>query len=155
MSTSTKGYRVIAPDRYLRVLDGEVSVTVYLGEERFASSDRAVRLVEGDRDEVLYLPLADVDASRLVPSGRRFRCRWKGDAAYYHVDLRDRTIENVAWSYPEAPDAIAALRDRVAFDLAAFDVRVDEPAPADGASRRPDEGRAALGRGDDAASASC
>ena len=150
MSTSTKSYRVVAPDRYLRLLEGEVSVTVYLGEERFARSDRAVRLAEGDREEVLYLPLADIDASRLVPSRRRFRCRWKGDATYYHVDLRDRTIEDVAWSYREAPDAIAALRDRVAFDPAAFDVRVEEPPVADGGAERADEARAAADRPDEA-----
>ena len=124
----SKGYRVVAPDRYLRVLDEPVSVVVSLDGERIARSTRARRLVEGDRPPVIYVPREDVDTARLVPSERTYRCRWKGDAAYFHVDVRDRTLENVVWSYPDAPDALAALRDLIAFDAAVFELAVDEPA---------------------------
>lgn len=123
----SKGYRVVAPDRYLRVLDEPVSVVVSRDGEVFARSGRAVRLLEGDRAAVLYVPREDVDLSRLVPSARVYACRWKGDAVHFHVDLRDRTLENVVWGYPDAPASVAALRERLAFDPAAFDIRVDMP----------------------------
>ena len=135
----SKGYRVVAPDRYLRVLDDPVSVVVSRDGEVFARSERAVRLLEGDRPAVPYVPREDVVASRLVPSDRVFTCRWKGGAVHFHVDLRDRTLENVVWGYPDAPASIAALRDRLAFDPAAFDIRVDVP---DGHERPTPEHRA-------------
>ena len=132
MVSDKKSYRVVVPDRYLSVSDEEGTVTVRHEGEVVARSDRAVRLAEGDRPEVLYLPREDIDASRLVSSATRYRCRWKGEAEYFHVDLRDRTLEDVVWSYPDAPESLAALRSRVAFDVEAFDVSVGMPADGQG-----------------------
>ena len=129
-----KGYRVVAPDRYLRVSDEPGTVTVRHGDALVARSARAVRLVEGERPDVHYLPLEDIgpDAS-LLPSSREFRCRWKGDATWYHVDLHGRILENAAWRYAQAPEALAALRERVAFDRERFRLEVGDedegPAP--------------------------
>ena len=118
------GYRVIAPDRYLEVREEPGPVTVRAGDDVVARSEGAVWLKEGDRPEVLYVPLDDVDRHRLVPSDTTFGCRWKGTASYFHVDLVDRTLKDVVWCYPDAPERIAALRDRVAFDRAAFAIDV-------------------------------
>lgn len=117
-------YRVIAPDRYLEVREEPSSVTVRAGDDVVARSEGAVWLKEGDRPEVLYVPLDDVDRHRLVPSDTTFGCRWKGAASYFHVDLVDRTLNDVVWCYPDAPERIAALRDRVAFDRSAFAIDV-------------------------------
>ena len=120
-----KSYRVITPDRYLRVREEPARVTVHAGEDVVARSARAVWLKEGERPEVLYLPREDVAPHRLVSSDKTFDCRWKGRARYFHVDLVDRTLEDVVWGYPDAPDGIAALRERVAFDTSAFAVDID------------------------------
>ena len=120
-----KSYRVIAPDRYLEVREEPAAVTVRAGDDVIARSERAVWLKEGERPEVLYVPRNDVDVHRLVPSDTTFGCRWKGAARYFHVDLLDRTLEDVVWGYPDAPERVAALRDRVSFDRAAFAVDVD------------------------------
>ena len=123
-----KSYRVIAPDRYLSVREEPARVTVRAGDEVLARSARAVWLKEGGRAEVLYLPREDVAPHRLVSSETAFDCRWKGRASYFHVDLVDRTLEDVVWGYPDAPDGIAALRERVAFDTSAFAMDVEAPA---------------------------
>lgn len=133
----TRGYSVIAADRYLTVDEAPVSVTVKRGDTLVARSDGAVRLSEGDRERVAYLPLGDVDivdghahpgaathessvggvsAARLLPSTLRYHCRWKGDATYYHVELNGERLENAAWGYPDAPESVSALRDKVAFN---------------------------------------
>ena len=117
----SKGYRVVAPDRYLTLRDEPAEVTVRVAGVVVARSARAARLAEGDRPEVLYLPREDVDGT-LVPSPRRFECRWKGPAQYFHLELADRAFEDAAWGYPSAPDDLAGLRERVAFDPAVFDV---------------------------------
>lgn len=121
---ANKGYRVVAPDRYLTVREEPAEVVVRLGGEVFARSAAAVRLAEGDRPEVIYVPRADIDTARLVPSDKRFDCRWKGEAVYFHIDLLDRTLENAVWAYPAAPENLAALRERVAFDPERFAIEV-------------------------------
>jgi uncharacterized protein (DUF427 family) len=67
-----------------------------------------------------YLPPQDVLA-RLVPSETRTTCAYKGEASYWSVDLRDRRVPDLVWSYGEPlPDA-GELRGYLAF----FDERVD------------------------------
>jgi len=126
--TENKRYRVVAPDRYLRVRDEPARVTVRYRGELVAESRGAVRLAEGDRADVLYLPREDIELGRLVVSSQRFRCRWKGEASYFHVDVRDRTLDNAVWAYAEAPEPLEALRDRVAFDPSVFDIGTDATA---------------------------
>jgi uncharacterized protein (DUF427 family) len=67
-----------------------------------------------------YLPREDVVA-RLVPSDRQTICAYKGVASYWSVDLGDRVVPDLVWSYPEPlPDAVE-LRGCLAF----FDERID------------------------------
>jgi uncharacterized protein (DUF427 family) len=54
-------------------------------------------------------------------SDRRSFCEWKGEAIYWHVDLGDTVLRDVAWSYPNPTPAFAALRDHLAFYAAPFD----------------------------------
>jgi uncharacterized protein (DUF427 family) len=67
-----------------------------------------------------YLPPADVRVP-LTPSPTRTRCAYKGEAAYWSVDVRGRTVADIAWSYETPRDEAAALAGLVAF----FDERVD------------------------------
>jgi uncharacterized protein (DUF427 family) len=55
---------------------------------------------------VPYVPLADVDASLLTPTGTSTHCPFKGDASYWTVTVGDRVIENALWGYEDpTPDA--------------------------------------------------
>ena len=104
------GYRVVAPDRYLRCLPADGTVTVALEE--------------------LDLPRADVLAA-LEDSGLAFACRWKGEAVHFHVRAGDRRVEDGAWSYAEPPADLAALAGLVAFDAEAFEIELRAgPGPA-------------------------
>ena len=119
-----KSYRVVAPDRYLRCLPADGTVTVALDGRAVARSDAAVELLEGDRPGVLYLPRADVVAA-LEDSELAFACRWKGEAVHFHVRAGDRRVEDGAWSYPEPPEDLAALAGLVAFDAEAFEIGLE------------------------------
>jgi uncharacterized protein (DUF427 family) len=80
-----------------------------------------------------YLPRDDVRMDLLRATDTRTRCAYKGQASYWSLDLPDRTLEDLVWTY-EAPLGDAAeVAGRVAF----FDERVD--VIVDGAGReRPD-----------------
>jgi uncharacterized protein (DUF427 family) len=99
------------PERLRVVVDG---LTV--------ATERGFRVLETAGAPVYYFPPEDVRLDLLRPSSHRTVCEWKGTARYHTLRLGERTIENVAWSYPEPLDAFAVIRDHVAF----YAGRVDE-----------------------------
>lgn len=77
----------------------------------------AIRFAEGGREPVFYVPKADALIDRYFqPTGHRTTCRWKGDASYFSVIIGGKTHENIVWSYPEAFEEVAPIRDHIAFD---------------------------------------
>ncbi|NND91596.1 MAG: DUF427 domain-containing protein [Granulosicoccus sp.] len=116
-----ESYRVVAPDRFLSTRFIDELVTITSSGTPVVKTGNALELVEGERAAVTYVPLNDVSGAILRESATRFQCRWKGEARYYDVNLPGgETILDGAWAYPSAPDELAAIRSRVAFDPAHF-----------------------------------
>lgn len=114
-------YRVVVPDRYLKIRFVDESVSIRHADHTLAITDLALQLLEGERPAVTYVPVEEIDSATLQPSDTRYHCRWKGEASYYHVLLPDGTlIRDGAWGYPAAPDELALLRTQVAFDPLSF-----------------------------------
>jgi uncharacterized protein (DUF427 family) len=68
-----------------------------------------------------YLPLADVAPGLLRPSPTRTTCPFKGEAAYWHLDVDGHRVQDVAWSYPEPLPGCPPLAGLVSFDLERLD----------------------------------
>ncbi len=100
------------PERLRVIVDGEV----------LADTTRGFRVLETAGAPVYYFPPADVRMDRLEASPHHSVCEWKGDASYYRYTRGDRTIENVAWFYPDPKPGFEASRDHLAF----YGGRVDE-----------------------------
>ena len=83
-----------------------------------AESHRTV-VVEGNH----YFPPEDVRKEYLEESSHTSTCPWKGQAAYYHVRVKDRVSENAAWYYPAPKEKARHITGYVAFWK---DVRVVE-----------------------------
>ena len=116
-----ESYRVVAPDRFLTTHFVDEIVTIRVGEQVVIETDHAVQLLEGDRPGVTYVPMDDIEGATLQASGTQFHCRWKGEATYYDVHLSSgHVVADGAWAYADAPDEIALLQTRVAFDRAQF-----------------------------------
>ena len=90
-------------------------VEVELGGSLLARTTAAHRVLETSHPPVYYLPRADVDASLLVPNGRRSFCEFKGWASYYSVQLGGRRVDDAAWSYEEPAPGFEAIRGAFAF----------------------------------------
>ncbi|MCA1682971.1 MAG: DUF427 domain-containing protein [Actinobacteria bacterium] len=86
------------------------------------ADSRSPRLVFETKLSVrYYLPREDVRMELLHPSPTRSICAYKGCASYFTLELGDRTVADVAWSYEQPlPDA-AELTGYLSF----FDERVD------------------------------
>jgi len=80
-----------------------------------ADTKSSVRVLETSHPPVYYLPPDDVRLDLLEQATTRTFCEFKGVAGYWSLVLGDRTITDLAWSYPEPSTGYEALRDRLAF----------------------------------------
>ncbi|WP_197376367.1 DUF427 domain-containing protein [Mycolicibacterium baixiangningiae] len=99
-------------------------VTVEVNGTVIAETDDALTLQEADYPAVQYIPMRDVAASALVCSDTTTYCPYKGDAAYYHVNAADQTVEDVIWTYGQPYPAVADIAGHVAFYPDKADVTV-------------------------------
>jgi uncharacterized protein (DUF427 family) len=74
---------------------------------------------------VYYVPRGDVKMDRLVRTGHRTYCPFKGDASYY--SLRNGP-ENAVWTYEEPYDEMLAIKGLLSF----YPDKVDSIAFLDG-----------------------
>ncbi len=95
---------------------------VMVDGEMLADTVRGLRVLETAGAPVYYVPRADVDLGRLVPSPRTSSCEWKGTATYLSYERSGRRIPDVAWSYETPNPGYEALAGYVAF----YAGRVDE-----------------------------
>ena len=80
-----------------------------------AESTRALVLHEGDRPPVFYLPRADAGIEFMERSATRTTCPWKGEAVHFTLITKSGQIADAAWSYENPKEAVAAIRDHLAF----------------------------------------
>jgi len=76
----------------------------------------------------LYVVRDHVRAGVLTPSATRYRCVYKGLATFWHAQVGDALVEDVAWSYDETTPECANIRGLLCFDTTRADVR-EELAP--------------------------
>ncbi|MFI8633740.1 DUF427 domain-containing protein [Microbacterium sp. NPDC077663] len=90
------------------------TVTITLGGERIATTDRALRVLETSHPPVYYLPVDDFAGGALTPGQRSSFCEFKGAARYLDVHGGGVTRPAAAWNYPDPSPGYEALADRVA-----------------------------------------
>jgi uncharacterized protein (DUF427 family) len=119
------------PDHPISVEPNPARVVVSVAGKVLADSEHALTLREADYPPVQYIPLDDVDRSLLLETDHASYCPFKGDASYYSVPLGGERSVNAVWVYHEPYDAVAAIKDHVAFYPDRIDSIVEqEPARA-------------------------
>ena len=80
-----------------------------------ADSRNALALHESDYPVVHYIPRSDVDMTLLTRTDNATYCPYKGDAGYYTIiSSGDRGI-NAVWTYEQPYEAVASIKDHLAF----------------------------------------
>ena len=106
---------VPGPDHPITVTPTGERVTVSVGGRIVADTKNALTLREAGYPAVHYVPLADVDPDVLRPSDHETYCPFKGDASYYSHAVDDAELTDVIWTYQQPFDAVAEIKDHVAF----------------------------------------
>ena len=103
------------PDHPITVEPTKARVVVKAGGRVVADSRNALTLQESTYPAVQYIPLADVDSAVLERTGHETYCPYKGEAGYYSLEAGDVKAENAVWTYEKPYDAVAPIKDHVAF----------------------------------------
>lgn len=82
---------------------------VRIGDTILAESTRAVRVIETDHVERLYLPEQDVSMGLLEANDHATICPFKGQASYWSFSKGEPPVEDVFWTYLEPFAEVAGL----------------------------------------------
>lgn len=103
-----------------------------------AESTRAVRLIETDHVERLYLPSDDVRADLIERSQRTSVCPFKGQASYWSLRAGPGgppPVEDLFWEYGDPFPEVAGIRGLVGVYHEKADVEVETTWPDGGQAR--------------------
>lgn len=90
-------------------------MVVKAGGRVVADSRNALTLQEASYPAVQYIPREDVDFGVLERTDHETYCPYKGESAYYSLNAGDVKGENAVWTYEKPYDAVAPIKDHVAF----------------------------------------
>ena len=97
-------------------------IRVVVGGEVIADSSKSQRVLETSHPPVYYLPPEDIRLEFLQPANGRSFCEWKGSATYFDLQIGDRLIKQVGWTYLSPTDRFKVVERHVAF----YASKVDE-----------------------------
>lgn len=103
------------PDHPIAIESAQERVVVSVAGRVIADTRDAVMLREADYPPVAYIPLADVDTSLLERTDHASYCPYKGECSYYSIPVGGERSINAVWEYRAPYDAVAQIRDMVAF----------------------------------------
>jgi uncharacterized protein (DUF427 family) len=115
------------PDHPITVAPNPNRVVVTRGGTVIADTRSALVLQEASYPAVQYIPRADADLGVLERTDHGTYCPYKGDAAYFTIQAGDGPAENAVWTYEAPYDAVAEIKDHLAFYPNQVEIR-EEPA---------------------------
>jgi len=117
-----KVVKIPGPDHPISIEANLSRVVVKVGGRIVADTRSALTLREASYPAVQYIPRRDVDMAALVRSEHTTYCPYKGDASYYSIPAGGDRSLNAVWTYETPFEAMAQIKDYVAF----YADRVDE-----------------------------
>ncbi len=112
---TTKTIKTPGPDHPITIERTSSRVVVTLAGKVIADTVDALTLREASYPPVHYIPRKDVDMAALERTQHSTYCPYKGNASYYSIPAGGERSVNAIWTYEEPHEAVAAIRDYVAF----------------------------------------
>ena len=103
------------PDHPITIEPNPSRLVVTVAGRVIADTRSALTLREASYPAVQYVPRTDVDLSLLSRTSHFTYCPYKGDAAYYSIPVGGERSVDAVWTYEAPFDAVAAIRDHLAF----------------------------------------
>lgn len=107
--------KIPGPDHPISIEKSAKRVVVTVAGQTVADSRDVLMMSEGGHDPVAYVPRKDVQMAMLSPTDHETYCPYKGAAAYFSIPAGGEGAVNAVWTYEAPYDAVAAIKDHVAF----------------------------------------
>jgi uncharacterized protein (DUF427 family) len=113
--TTTKPIKIAGPDHPITIERNRSRVVVSIGSTVLADSRDALILREAGYPAVHYLPRKAVVMTLLEPCAPMTYGPYQGDCAYFSIPSGGERTINAVWTYEAPYDAVAAIRNCLAF----------------------------------------
>jgi uncharacterized protein (DUF427 family) len=104
-----------SPEHPITITPNPSRIIVTVAGKVVAETRRALTLREATYPPVQYIPIADVDREMLERTETHTYCPFKGEASYYSIPLGGDRSTDAIWVYEQPHDAVAEIKDHVAF----------------------------------------
>jgi uncharacterized protein (DUF427 family) len=111
----TRPVKIPGPDHPITIEPNPGRVVVMVAGRVVADTRAALTLREAHYPPVQYIPRADVDMALLARTDHTSYCPYKGDASYFSIPAGGERAANAVWSYETPFDAVAVIKNHVAF----------------------------------------
>jgi len=91
------------------------SFVLRAGGAVLGEAEEVLELSEGDYEPVIYFNRDDIAMEFFDLSATKTHCPHKGDAHYYSIVTKSRTIKDAAWSYENPLTEIIEIKEYLAF----------------------------------------
>ncbi len=112
---SAKPIRQPGPDHPITITPNPARLVIRIGGRTIADTRSALTLREASYPPVQYVPRKDVDMSLLERTSNATYCPYKGDCSYYSIPSGGERSVNAVWTYETPYDAVAPIKDHLAF----------------------------------------
>ena len=113
------------PDYEIKFEASAKRMRVVFNGETIADSTKTLVVRETRLPEVRYIPRADVCMDFLRRTDHHTFCPYKGNAAYWSIEVGGETVENAAWSYEEPYEEVSEIKGYISFYLDRVNTLVD------------------------------
>lgn len=110
-----KPIKIPGPDHPITLAPNPARIVVTVAGKTIADTRAALTMREGSYPPVHYIPRRDVDMAALARTDHASYCPYKGDCAYYSIPAGGARAVNAVWTYEAPYQAVAAIKDHLAF----------------------------------------
>jgi uncharacterized protein (DUF427 family) len=113
--TPNRVIKIPGPDHPITIERNTHRVIVKTAGKVIADSRRALTLKEASYPAVQYIPRQDVDMTLLARTDHSTYCPYKGECSYFSLPVGGERAINAVWTYEDPYEAVALIKDHVAF----------------------------------------
>jgi uncharacterized protein (DUF427 family) len=118
-----KTIKIPGPDHPITITPNPDRIVVEVAGRVVADTTSARTLKEASYPAVQYIPRQDVNMALLHRTDHATYCPYKGDCSYYSIPAGGDRLVNAVWTYETPYEAVAQIKDYVAFYADRVDFR--------------------------------
>ncbi|SFC05960.1 DUF427 domain-containing protein [Tropicimonas isoalkanivorans] len=110
---------------HIKIRKADGTWVVRAGGAVLAETNNALELTEGAMAPVIFFPRTDIAMAFLEPSPETSHSPYLGNAQYFSIETKSRSLPNAAWTYEDPAEGMDRIKDHIAFYTSNADIAVE------------------------------